>query len=175
MGRKIKTAIIVDFMGGGAQTPEDEIEDHKKRFGEAVLPDKLVVHTPVSAHDIEDGTELVIFDFGGLMPGADSLVISQCRAIIRWAEEHPNGLVVVVSRMTFTNYLQYELQDKGLDSLPNLILDDAPLSDEEYTPVPEWWLGHKPSPATVKQKKLKRPGPPSFNDLPKPRKKIYSE
>lgn len=155
--RAIRTAIIVDFIGTARFEPEEEIEQHKKLFGEAVAPDTLVVTTPIAATEIEAGTELVIFDFGGLMPGCEGLASAQSRAILKWAEEHPSGLVVVVSAFTFTGYVEPELEDSGL-TLPNVILYDG----RQDQPIPEWWLGHKPAPLPEVHGNLIRPGSPTF-------------
>ena len=146
----IKTAAVVDFMGHGfgEVTPEEEIEVHKERFGEFAAPAKLKVHAPAGVHGIETGTDLVIYDFGGLMPGS-GLMESNARALVRWAEDNPNSLVVIVSEMTYRNYFKYEAEEMGLmDGLHNVVCDAAPLMDEDkkdphyrtrYSPFPEWF------------------------------------
>ena len=146
----IKTAAVVDFMGHGfgEVTPEEEIEVHKERFGEFAAPAKLKVHAPAGVHGIETGTDLVIYDFGGLMPGS-GLMESNARALVRWAEDNPNSLVVIVSEMTYRNYFKYEAEEMGLmDGLHNVVCDATPLMDEDkkdphyrtrYSPFPEWF------------------------------------
>jgi hypothetical protein len=145
----IKTAAVVDFMGHGfgAVTPEEEIEQHKERFEEFAAPAKLKVHTPAGVHGIEVGTDLVIYDFGGLMPGND-LMESNARALVQWAVDNPNALVVIVSETTYRNYFKYEAEEMGLmDSLHNVVCDAIPFDEDKKdthyrtrcSPFPEWF------------------------------------
>jgi len=146
----IKTAIIVDFMGHGFGEfgPKDEIAAHKERFGEFAAPAKLKVHTPAGVHGIEIGTDLVLYDFGGLMPGS-SLMESNARALVQWASDNPNALIVIVSEMTYRNYFKYEAEEMGLmDGLHNVVCDATPIMDEDkkdphyrtrVSPFPEWF------------------------------------
>lgn len=156
-GKQIKTAIIVDFMGSGDREPEDEVREHTERFNVLLAPDSLLVHTPVTPADIEPRTELVLYDFGGFLPGAEDTVRHNVRAMIRWAEDHSSALVIIVSGFTFTNWIGPEMEELGL-TLPNIIEDNCD------NPIPEWWIGRPmATPKTVKAHKLRRPGPPNFN------------
>lgn len=139
--RIIKTAILVDMMGGGGRTQEDEIAEHTERFGRLLAPAKLKVYTPFHAeeggHGLGPGTELVIYDYGGLMPGS-SLMENNARAIIKWAENHSNGLVVVVSSFTYSNFIRIEMEQQGLE-LFNIVCDDSWAEDAEEKLIPEWF------------------------------------
>jgi hypothetical protein len=139
--RQIKTAIIVDMMGCGGRSQEDEIAEYTERFGRLLAPAKLKTYTPYHAgegdHGLEPGTELVIYDYGGLMPG-NSLMEDNARAVIKWAENHPNGLVIVVSSFTYSNFIRIELEQQGLD-LFNVICDDSWTEDAEEKLIPEWF------------------------------------
>jgi len=141
-GRRIKTAIIIDFMGTARYTPEEEIAQHVERFNELLSPDRIEVHTPDHPSLIEPGTELVIYDFGGLLPGCDDMIRSHVRSLIDWAENHPSALVLVVSYFTFSGSVQPEMEGLGL-ILPNIVCDD--ITGEEG-PIPEWWLGRPLTP-----------------------------
>ena len=61
---KIKTAIVVDYMGHGfgEVTPEMEIAEHKERFSEFAEPAKLHVYTPESTYpgSLKHSTDLMI-------------------------------------------------------------------------------------------------------------------
>jgi hypothetical protein len=138
--RRIVTAIIVDMMGCMDQTPEEEIEDHTERFSQLLAPAVLDIHTPKHAgtggdYGIKETTELVIFDFGGMMPGT-SLMEDNAREIVKWADNHPNGLVIVASSFTYTHFVKYEMEELGLD-LFNIICDDCSGDDEAL--IPEWF------------------------------------
>lgn len=130
----IKTAIIVDFMGSSIATADEEVINHTEYFS-SMLERPLNVHTPRHALEIEAGTELVIFDFGGMMPGCDSLISSNARALFKWAQDNPNGLVVIVSWFTWMRYIEAEMEDLGL-TLVNITHSDRDDFDEL---VPEWW------------------------------------
>lgn len=142
--RVIKTAILVDIMGHGygEVTPEMEVEEHAKRYAQYVAPDVLDVYAPSHMgeemeHGIKFGTELLLYDYGGMGFGS-SLMESNAREAVKWAENHPNALLIVVSGFTYRNFIRYEMEEQGLLELPNIICDDS----SALCPIPEWWLGH---------------------------------
>lgn len=134
--RTIKTGILVDPMGHGMGevTPEMEVLEHIKEFTKLVRPAKLKPYTLQSAHKISAGTELVLFDYGGMMEfGSGDLVTSEARALLRWANDHPSALVVVMSAYTYRNVIHYELEDMGL-KLHNVIAQEI-----GRDPIPMWF------------------------------------
>lgn len=156
--RPIKAVMIADPMGHGFGefTPEDEMEEVKKRY-EDVLKRDLDIQLLMSPV-IPVGTEIVFYDFGGMLPGCTDLLASNARAILRWAQEHPNSLLVVVSPFTFEHYVLYEAREMRLVPekemrslqngvrkesegilmiLPNITYEDEP--DYAYGAIPEWW------------------------------------
>ena len=153
----ILTAIVVDFMGHGfgEVTREDEIEEHKERFSEFVTPAKLKPYTPMSTYpgELKPGTDLVIYDFGGLMPGSESLMTNNARHLLQWAADNPNSLVVIVSTFSYENCVKYEAEELGLTDLHNIVADSSmggfDLADPDkqnpwykgkrYSPLPEWF------------------------------------
>jgi hypothetical protein len=135
--RSIKTAICVDPMGSsfGDITPEMEIERHVEHFSEVFRPAKLNWYRidSVSTRTIKPGTDLILFDFGGMLPG-NSLMEDNSRRLIEWARDNPNSLCVVISDFTWRNAVKCEMDDMEL-SLPNVINDDYKLDD----PIPAWF------------------------------------
>lgn len=147
---KIKTAIVVDFMGHGFGdvTPEMEIKEHKERFTEFATPAKLDVYTPSSTYpgDLKPGTDLLIYDFGGVGPGCEGLMTGNARHLVRWAADNPSSLVVIVSTFSYDRYVKYEAEDMGLLDLHNIVVDcsmgdekDPWYRNERYSPFPEWF------------------------------------
>lgn len=141
----IKTAIVVDYAGTSGSTQKQEIKDHKERFGEFAEPAKLKVYTPSGTYpgQLEPGTDLVIYDFGGLMPG-NTLMESNARHLAQWAADNPNALVVIVSDFTYKRYFQYEAEELGLTELHNITVDCSfekkpPFRGDRYSPLPEWF------------------------------------
>jgi len=136
---KIKTAIIVDFMGSGELTDRDEIAEHKRNYTKFLKPHKAEFYRAYSPypgeHGIRDGTDLVIYDFGGMLPGCSDLLESNARELVRWAAEHPSCLVVVASKFTYQSQIEVEMRERDL-VLPNIVLDMC----SGGNPVPSWFL-----------------------------------
>jgi hypothetical protein len=143
--RRIKTAICVDPMGCGWHTPEEEIESHIKYASSALdaTLDWYQIHC-IGPSYIKPGTELVIFDFGGMSCG-NYLMACNSRELIKWALDHPDALVLVASGFTYSNGVQCEMEALGFAKLPNVI-DAGCISDEI---IPEWFKTGKSGPASV--------------------------
>lgn len=129
----LSVAIIVDYMGSGNSTPEEEIEEHKKRFSELLPGYSLEFSTPRCVMP-DLSADLVIYDFGGLMPGT-SLMEDNSRQIIKWASDHLSSLVVVVSTVTFDRYIKPEMEELGLKEMANVVEDDG----SQDNPIPSWF------------------------------------
>jgi len=130
----LKTAILVDPMGHGFgdYSPEMEAANHLKTYKELLKPAELKAIRVWTPGSIEPGTDLLIYDFGGMMPGTD-LMDSNAHSAVQWAKDNPNSLLVVVSRFTYDQYIKYELEELGLD-LFNVIVDDG-----KEDPIPQWF------------------------------------
>ena len=131
----IKTAIIVDVMGHGLgeYTPEMEVAHHLKVYRQLLAPAELKATSIHHVCGIEPGTDLVVYDYGGLMPG-NNLMSSNAHEIVQWAKDNPSSLVSVVSGFTYSNFIRSELKELGLQ-LCNVILDNGRNED----PIPEWF------------------------------------
>lgn len=129
---RIKTAIWVDPFGSMSETPEEQIKREQENY-EDELGVKLDVHTPQHLGQIEEGTDLVLFDYGGMMAG-NSLCEDNSRGLIRWAEDHPSALVVIISTFTYDNAFRYEIADHlGLDRVPQHF--SLPEGEQHKTPI----------------------------------------
>ena len=151
--RPIKCAHIADPMGHGfgKYTPEDEMLENKELY-EEILERPLDVKLCFGPHDIEVGTEIVFYDYGGMMPGSESLMESNARYILKWAQDHPSALVIIISSFTYRHFVQYEAEQMGLVdeaskpgtfddpklaplTIPNVIVDSGGHAEA----IPEWW------------------------------------
>ena len=125
-------------MGSCMEYPDEEatryIAELKEVVGEIDLQTPYEEeHTRLyGIHDLRDNTELVLFDYGGMWPG-NSLMEDQSRNLIRWAQDHPNALVLVTSAFTYRNGIESEMEELGLTKLPNIL--DASMGIE----IPAWW------------------------------------
>ncbi len=131
----IKTAVWVDPAGsflGGSETPEDQIEREKNLFEEE-LGVKLDIHAPRNIGEIEDGTDLVLFDYGGMVPGR-SLAEDNSRRLVRWASDHPATLVIIISVFTYDRVFRNAIGKHLKDSVPPYF-DSKPEGEKHRTPV----------------------------------------
>lgn len=155
--KTLLTAIIVDMMGHGfgEHGPEDEIEEHKKDFSELLFPARIDSYSPygMSEEEIKPGTDLIVFDYGGMLPG-NSLMEDNSRRLIQYAQDHSSCLCMVVSTFTWRQAIHYEMQDLGLNDLHNVVCrywqpknewsgftdlcseEKEPL---EWDPIPAWF------------------------------------
>ncbi len=117
--KELEVAIIVDFMGSMMASPEQEIAEYKKQFSDILKGFTLKFATPRCVMP-DLSADLVIYDFGGMMPGT-SLMDDNSRRIVQWASDHPSALVVIVSSFTFNSYVQPEMEALGLDKVKNIV------------------------------------------------------
>ena len=126
------TAIWLDPFGSLSETPEEQFDRLKSHYEEIVLETPLDAYAPRAISEIKPGTDLILFDYGGMMIG-NSLAEDNSRALIRWAEDNPNSLVVIVSQFTYNNTFRYAIMD-------HLGLSEAPKSvysiDEDHNSTP---------------------------------------
>jgi hypothetical protein len=136
MNIHLKVAILVDPMGHafGDVTAEDEVETHKRTFTELLAPAEIRFQHVWCPGSIDPGTDLVVYDFGGMLPGND-LMESNAHAIVQWAHDNPNAVVMVASGFTYRNSVQYEIEQLGMSEMFNVINDDGKLED----PIPQWF------------------------------------
>lgn len=132
--KELEVAIIVDLMGTSLSSPAEEIAEHKKRYS-LILSDYDLKFSAPKCVLQNLSADLVLYDFGGMMPGT-SLMEDNSRAIIKWAADHPSALVVVVSSYTFGAYVRPEMLALGLSDLKNVIQDDY-----EETTITSWFKG----------------------------------
>jgi hypothetical protein len=107
-----------------------------------LAPATLDIYTPASVYheQLRDSTDLIIYDFGGLLPGT-SLMEDNSRRLIEWALDHPSCCIIVESTFTYNHYVKYEMIEKGLDSVHNICVNDFMLEEDNQPgfPVPQWF------------------------------------
>lgn len=135
--RTIITAVCVDPMGWSQESAEDEYKRLVGLFSELLAPHKIEAYRAWSCYPggngLADNTELVLFDFGGMLPGTD-LPERNARELVKFAEDHPSSLVVITSEMTYERYVRAEMEDRGLAGLHNVVLNC--LGED----MPEWFV-----------------------------------
>lgn len=141
--KQIKVGILLDVMGSNMSTSEQEFDDLSERFTRYLTPVKLTFyracHAGVMSKGIQPNTKLLLFDYGGMGYGCEDLILSNVKGLFEWCDNNPNSLAIVVSTSTWNRYIQAELDDMGLTSLHNLIMDPMLLDDDETAFIPDWF------------------------------------
>lgn len=139
---KIKTAIILDPVGHsfGEVGPDEEMMDLVAEYSKLVRPHILSYYKCEHACRIQPGTKLVLFDYGGMLGIGNTIAEEQSRDVIRFAENNPSALVVIVSDFTYRQCIRYEMEDMGLN-LHNVVHNENVGED----PIP-WWFRFKNAP-----------------------------
>ena len=133
--RHVKTAIFYDPFGAMSETVEQQIKAAVEYYSGDLGPFdgkiKLDWYQIQHTGELKPGTELLLFDYGGMVYG-NSLMEDNSRRVITWALDNPSSLVIVTSGFTYDIAIKYELREFGFESLPNVIDYDVP--------IPEWFL-----------------------------------
>lgn len=119
-------------MGSGSATPADELVELRLKLRDTIC-NEFTLTLKSSVYALSPKTDIVLFDFGGILPG-NSLMEDQSRELITYAQDHPSCLVLVVSEFTFTGAVRPEMQSLGLDGLHNLHL----WKTYSQEPLPAW-------------------------------------
>jgi hypothetical protein len=149
--RVIKTAICVDPMGCMGKTPEEEIKEHKKDYREWLKPALLKIYRIDSVYpgEIKPGTELVLFDYGGMGTFGNDMMENNCRHIIQWALDNPGGLIVFISSYAWDYMGKYIMEDFGYHQLPNIVVAKGAKAWEGKH-IPDWFKNNEASPEKKK-------------------------
>lgn len=134
--------IFVDPCASMNETYEEEVARQTEYYTEifADMGVRTKFHEAKNPAQIRDNADLVLFDYGGMMMGCHDLCISHARHMIKWAEDHPNSVVLIISSFFWGNCIKYELEDAEFTGR-NIALADY-YSDTEG--IPDWFLeAHK--------------------------------
>lgn len=143
--RTLTCCIIVDPMGGFNRTPEQEVEELKREFNEAFanpLRFYEAIYVGEGEYGIQPGTDIVLFDFGGMSLG-NSLMQTNSRELIRWLQDNPNSLGIITSSFTWRNGIENELKELGFQTEAewcwnNLTRDEGEQSQPLFHNVVDW-------------------------------------
>jgi len=138
--KTLKVAICVDPMGCGQTTAEEEVEQHKVEIRDRLKPRKLKFYQIWNVEEVKPGTDLLLFDYGGMMPG-NSLSEDNSRALIQWCRDNPNSLALVMTKSTYDWQVEIELRELGPAEQPHNLINyrDVPsvVNDGQ---IPNWFL-----------------------------------
>jgi hypothetical protein len=149
--RSLTVAICVDPIGRLGKTSEEEVVELQRETKELFPECQLSFHRCVHVSEVQVGTDLFLFDFGGMSMayGSGALIQDNSRGLIRWCEDNPNSLALVMSSFTYENCLEYELKELGFAGLPNLLNWHQRYSEPDIQ-IPEWFLLRQAGPAPLR-------------------------
>ena len=146
----LRAAVIVDPMGAGGRSQEEEIAELSTNL--TALLGKCSIYEAPHPFAIKDGTDVVAYDYGGFLPGCDEMLRDNARELIRWAQDHPKGLVLVISAFTYDNQIEVELRERDIDQLDNIRV----MRWWERVELPNWFAMMLPPLIPEKHKKALR-------------------
>lgn len=140
----MKICALVDLMGtmgpNGWMTEEDEYTEIKNQICDllGLNPDSITYLTDVQPHELAGtSVDMYVIDYGGLMPGAESLVQSIFRELINQIEDKPNTLFVIWSSISFKWYSEIiEDENPELSKAPNVVIA---VTDEGWDKMLAWF------------------------------------
>lgn len=140
--RKIKLLMCVDLMScmefdNDADQEYDSIE---KEFREKFIDFDFEFQRNIYPHKLDNESfDIYLFDYGGMLPGSESLTISLVKEFIKQAEDHPNSLFIIYSRFT-SNWYKELIDEDNLTIQHNVILHDV---DDDYKNKIKQWFEYR--------------------------------
>lgn len=132
MSKELNVCIFVDFWGCGGDTPEDEMDGIEQSLRDDFGLDLgEVIKTIDPTEAVEEKYDLLVFDYGGVMPGCGDLVYSIVRSVIKWADANINSAVLVWSEFTADTYMSELNSSFRPEEHKNIFFHLDAVSDEE--------------------------------------------
>lgn len=109
----LDVSILVDWMGNYDETQDEEYD----RIGDEIrkcFDQPVMLKYNVMPWNVDRLCKLYVFDFGGVLPGAEDTVNGILRSVANLANERPSLAVLIYSEITFTNfysYMSYDITD----------------------------------------------------------------
>lgn len=130
MPEKLKVYALFDFMGSSDKTTEEEAADAIEQLAVEGIEAELVGCTSYITDDMNHSVDMLLVDFGGVMPGAQDTIDSNLREVRKWAEEHPGKLVVIWTQ--FTAEMYYNAVDSEFGDIDNVIYLFASMHHDDF-------------------------------------------
>jgi len=114
----LSIGIIVDPMGVLDVTPEEEIKEIERQLARHLGDSyKLNFHKTFDCglgDLLLKQLDILVVDYGGLLPGATGLIDSVMRAVRKYLEEHPSCTLVLWSQCTKDYYMDSVYSEEGV-------------------------------------------------------------
>lgn len=121
----MKICALVDEMGTGLSTPEEEYEEIKADLcGWLELdPEKVTFRPRVYPHQLgNESVDIYVMDFGGMLPGCEDGIISHFRSLLEQIKGKPNTLFIIWSRFTQRWYEEVVAEYAPEFKVPNVAI-----------------------------------------------------
>jgi hypothetical protein len=140
MSKKLLSVIIcTDMMASFDQTWEEELASMEADLRTNLPMFDFTVKTNLYPHKLLEGEkcDIYVFDFGGMMPGCESMVVNHFRSLCKAIEDKPNTLFVIWSSFSYDVYYKDMLETEfpQLANVPNVVAGwehDAYIKIEEF-------------------------------------------
>ena len=142
--KDVLVGIFVDPIGVMDMTPEEEMDYIEMLFREDIKGFNFEFKRELTPHELSNqSVDVYVFDFGGLLPGCDSLIVSMYRDLLKQIEDHPNTLFFIYGALS-PMYYKDELEQmfgeelyEGELKFVNVVLKDT---DGEWRGKIAQWL-----------------------------------
>ena len=105
MSKDLVVGIFVDFMGSGDMEMEGEMDHIQAMFEEYFPSIKFLFKRNMTPDSLKQTPiDIYVFDWGGVMPGCDTLTEDIYNALVEQIGEKPNTLFVIWSHFSEMYY-----------------------------------------------------------------------
>lgn len=134
---------VYDRWGACGMTAREEAEYDAEHLALMLRLRVKIVGMAERVAEVAEGVDLVLFDYGGVAGAYGSdLFGDQSRAAMRWAEDHPSGLLIVASAFTWERGFRPKEMRRFLPRTGNVLPMRGPLTGPDrvasYKRIAEW-------------------------------------
>lgn len=136
-GKIISVHALVDPMGAGDMTQDDEYADIQKQISLALNNSNVKLKGNVFPYDI-GRCDMYVFDYGGMLPGCDDMIDSLFRELLKAIVDRGDTLFVIYSTFTgemYKNFMRAERPE--LDGVGNVLFWTGTEADDKK--LKEWF------------------------------------
>ncbi len=139
--KMIKVCALVDVMASSLETPEEEYISIQAEI-QGVLGREVSFESDVMPHDlIGKKVDVYVIDYGGMMPGCDSLINSIFQEVIKQVADKPNTLFIIWTIMSEGWYVDL-IKDESpeLKDAPNVLFRRLGSGNDVYREALKQWI-----------------------------------
>ncbi len=129
----IKVCMLVDFMA--IPTEDDEYTEIECLIKD-ILECEISFERGVYPHELSNKkVDIYVIDYGGVLPGCESMIASHFRELVNQVENKQNTLFIIWTTMTLNWYMEIIKKDNPELQHPNVIF-----REERYFTDIDYWI-----------------------------------